>query len=215
MNLGELLCLATKQEPPKGNITGICVMCGQETNAGIPLKNCVSDNFMGWNSLFAGNCMCPHCAFLFSDQVFRRKSWVASPEEFRTFKNVEASEILFNPPNPPFFIYIAKIGQRQSWLCCIDRVAGNRNRYFLSHEHYDVPILFERDKAEGMLSKILESLSLGISKTELRSCVFKMKTWEKAYKEGFTDLLRELEGYKQNLLWEVMVDVANRGGQAD
>lgn len=210
MNLSELLLTATKEKEPVGEINGTCVICCQETEQGVSIKQCVSGNFMGWSYLFAGNCMCPKCAFLFSDQTFRRKSWVASPKGFWTFKNDEAANVLFNPPEPPFFIHLAKLGQRQTWLACLHRVAHNRNRYFFSHEKYDVPILFERSKAELYADKVLKALELSISKTELLAGEFKSKTWKKAFQSGHQDFLRELAKFKNDPLWEVIVDVGRR-----
>jgi len=207
MTLCELLLKAAKVEPPKGNIKGICVVCNNKTEQGLPLKECVSDNFTGWSYFFSGNCMCPECAFLFSDQTFRRKSWVASPQEFRTFKNDEAQQIMFKPPEPPFFIHIAKTGQKQTWLSCIHRVAHNPHKYFFSHEKYDVPILFEQHKAEIYIQTIAEAMQKGLSKTELTTGEFNTKTWQKAIEGGYRDFLRELTKFKGDILWEVMVDV--------
>lgn len=205
--LGELLLKATKGVPLIGNIDGTCVVCGKHTDRGVPLKECVSDNFTGWSYFFSGNCMCPECAYLFSDQTFRRKSWVASLQGFKVFKNDEAQQILFNPPDPPFFICIAKTGQKQTWLSCIHRVAHNPHKYFFSHEKYDVPILFEREKAQVYVDIIAKAVELGISKTELTTCEFKMKTWQKAIESGYRDFLRELTKFKGDILWEVLVDV--------
>lgn len=215
MRLNKLLFSAIKQQQyeeqyEEGNIKGICVVCSGETYKGLPLNKCISSNFSGWGYFFAGNCMCPECAFLFSDQTFRRKSWVASLTGFRIFKNDEATNILFSPPEPPFFIHIAKIGQKQTWLSCIHRVACNRNRYFFSHEKYDVPVLFERDKAQLYLDKAVHALNLGITKTELSTGEFKPKTWAKAFQKNFADFLKEVSRFKNNPLWEVIVDVARK-----
>jgi len=201
---------ATKATPPSGQISGICVVCNRETRNGISLKDCVSNNFTGWNRFFSGNCMCPECAFLFSDQTFRKKSWVACIHNFSTFKNSEAQTILLKPPEPPFFIHIAKRGQRQTWLTCLHRVAFNRNRFFFSHEDYDVPILFERDKAQHYFDKAATALELGITKNELIAGEFKPKTWQKAYQRGYLDFLRELREHRGEVLWEVIVDVSRK-----
>jgi len=207
VKLGELLLKATGSTPQTGNTKGVCVVCGAEVNNGIPLKECVSDNFTGWSYFFSGNCMCPECAYLFSDQTFRRKSWVASLQGFKVFKNDEAQQILFNPPDPPFFIHIAKTGQKQTWLSCIHRVAHNPHKYFFSHEKYDVPILFEHDRAATYIQIIAEAMAKGLTKTELTTGEFKMKTWQKAIEGGYRDFLRELAKFKGDILWEVLVDV--------
>lgn len=210
MNLSKLLLIATNGDIKKGDIAGTCVVCGTETKSGIPLKKMVSDNFTGWNCLFSGNCMCPECAFIFSDQTFRRRSWLASENGFKTFKNDEACSILFSPAAPPFFIHIAKIGQKQTWLRCMNSVANNPNQYWFSHENYDIPILFEKNKAQLYLNMALAALDMKITKTELRTGEFKPKTWTMAYEKGCQDFLRDLSKFKRDPLWEVIVDVARR-----
>lgn len=210
MNLSKLLLIATNGDIKKGDIAGTCVVCGTETKSGIPLKKMVSDNFTGWNCLFSGNCMCPECAFIFSDQTFRRRSWLASENGFKTFKNDEACSILFPPAAPPFFIHIAKIGQKQTWLRCMNSVANNPNQYWFSHENYDIPILFEKNKAQLYLNMALAALDMKITKTELRTGEFKPKTWTMAYEKGCQDFLRDLGKFKRDPLWEVIVDVARR-----
>ncbi|MCD6154552.1 MAG: hypothetical protein J7J22_02065 [Candidatus Verstraetearchaeota archaeon] len=210
MNLGELLAVAKKATPPEGNVSGVCVVCCKETNKGFPLKKCISGNFTGWSYLYSGNCMCPECAFLFSDQTFRKRSWVASLSGFRTFKNDEALEILFSPPEPPFFIHIAKLGQRQTWLSCLNRIASDSHRYFLSHEKYDIPILFERAKAEEFAKDVKRALELGITKSELLTGEFKPKTWKKILQHGKRNFLKELAQRKGDPLWEVIVDVGRK-----
>lgn len=210
MNLSKLLLIATNGDIKKGDIAGTCVVCGAETKSGISLKKMVSGNFTGWNCLFSGNCMCPECAFIFSDHTFRRRSWLASENGFKTFKNDEACSILFSPPAPPFFIHIAKIGQKQTWLCCMNSVANNPNQYWFSHENYDIPILFEKNKAQLYLNMALAALDMKITKTELRTGEFKPKTWTMAYEKGCQDFLRDLGKFKRDPLWEVIVDVARR-----
>lgn len=208
MRLGELLLKSTGKQAEEGQIKGVCMICSRETDKGYKVKDVLSDNFTGWSMFFSGNCICPECAYIFSDQTFRRKSWVASMGNFRTFKNDEAVEILFSPPEPPFFIHIAKQGQKQTWLTCLHKVAHNSEKYFFSHESYDVPILFERQKAEEYIKQAKEALQKGITKTELLNCEFKMNTWKKAYTEGYYDFLKALGKLKGDLLWGVMVDVA-------
>lgn len=210
MNLSKLLLIATNGDIKKGDIAGTCVVCGAETKSGISLKKMVSGNFTGWNCLFSGNCMCPECAFIFSDQTFRRRSWLASENGFKTFKNDEACSILFSPAAPPFFIHIAKIGQKQTWLRCMNSIANNPNQYWFSHENYDIPILFEKNKAQLYLNMALAALDMKITKTELRTGEFKPKTWTMAYEKGCQDFLRDLGKFKRDLLWEVIVDVARR-----
>lgn len=214
MHLGQLLAMATHREPKRGKLKGRCVICGRETEEGLPPRSTISQNFTGWSYLYTGEVMCPLCAFLFSDQTFRKKSWVASQQSFATFPNSEAISVLFNPPQPPFFIYIAKQGRRQSWLSSIHRVALNRSRFFFAYEPYDTPILFERMRAEKYHQLALQLLQLAIPKGEIISLSFSPKSFEKAFLRGQDDLLREAEQYKNDPLWEVIADVSRTGGSS-
>ena len=207
MTLGKLLSLATGRKI-EGIRRGVCIVCSEFTEYGVEPP--VSNNFMGWNQFFTGNCMCPECAVLFSDQTFRKKSWVASPGYFETFKNDQALQILLNPPPPPFFIYIAKIGQRQSWLSCLRLVASNPNRYWFSHENYSSPIFFERERAEVFAEMARQGLNMGIPKSELTKAEFSAQTWKKVLKNGDTDFLYSLGKNKNDPLWEVIVDVSRK-----
>ena len=92
----------------------------------------------------------------------------------------------------------------------MNSVANNPNQYWFSHENYDIPILFEKNKAQLYLNMALAALDMKITKTELRTGEFKLKTWREAYEKGYQDFLRSIRSLKNNLLWEVIVDVARR-----
>lgn len=213
MTLGELLAKARGEQPERGTIAGECMVCGQHTDCGFRGKETVSDNFSGWNRFFAGDCVCPECRYLFRDQTFRKKSWVASTVGgFRTFSGAEDREArlqaILEPPEPPFFIYVARAGQRQSWLCCLHRIATSRDCFFIAHEDYDVPVLVDRKTATEYANLVRRAVELKITKTELKSGQFNLGTWKRALKGQYEDLLRAIAGYKGNILWEVMVHVA-------
>lgn len=213
MTLGELLALARKEKPETGTVAGECMVCGQHTDYGFRGKDTVSDNFSGWNRFLAGDCVCPECRYLFHDQTFRKKSWVASVSEgFRTFSGADDREArlqtILNPPEPPFFVYVARAGQRQSWLCCLHRVATSRDRYFLAHEDYDVPVLVNRKIAAEYAELVRRAVDLKITKTELRSGHFGPSTWKRALEGGYDRLLKAIGERRGDILWEVMVHVA-------
>lgn len=214
MTLGELLRIARGDDAISGNVVGDCMLCGRTTKCGLRARDVVSDNFSGWNRLFAGDCFCPDCAYLFSDQVFRKKSWVASPAGFhvlsRDGKDGPAIlAALLEPPEPPFFVYVARVGHRQGWLSCLHRVAASRDRYDFACEDYDVPVRFERAKALNYLDGIRAARELGATKAELRTACFRAHTWRKAIEAGKADLLRSLARRAGDMLWEVLVYVSD------
>lgn len=207
MNLPTLLVLSNKPKLRQGNIIGTCVLCSQTTESGIRSKDVISGNFTGWGYFYSGNCFCPICAYLFTEHTFRRKSWVVSRDEFRIFKNDEALDIILDPPNPPFFIYLAKIGQKQSWLTSLHKVSQSREIYFIAHEKYDVSIPIKRSEAAGFAENAKIALDYGITKTELLRGEFHPRTWRLAIEGGYESFLNELKRHKKNLTWEVIVDV--------
>lgn len=205
MNLGDLLFLHV--EKLKGEKVGLCVLCGEKAK-GLPIKEVVSDNFTAWEFLNSGNIFCETCASVYKSDILRRKSWIVNREKLIVFKNDEAEKYLFNPTEPPFFIHIAKKGQKQTWITMFNMPAYNPNNYFFTYENYNYGIHFEKDKATKYISIIKELLKKKVTKTELYSAQFKSKIWEKAIKEGFENLLLEAQKYIKNPLWVVMVDVA-------
>ena len=206
--LPELVIKAKSQDLllPKKPVNGKCILCSKETEQGHRIKDTLSGNFTNWPMLSKGNCVCPTCYTFFKDQTHRRKSWIVTEKEFRVLDKEEKKAILWNVPDPPFFIHIAHTGQKQPWITCIHKVAYSKNKFYFTHENFG-EIFFERQKAEHFRTLIKEALSRKITKTELLT-QFRMKTYEKAWKDGFEDLLEEIKKHRKNLLWEVIVTLA-------
>jgi len=189
-----------------GDVTGYCIICGNYTAKGLKIKKVLSNSFTAWSTLTHGECICEECASIFADGRFRRKSFVVSEDNLEFFKNDSAIKILFDPPQPPFFIHIAKAGKKYTFLSLMNNVATNRKSYYFSYEKMDVPVYFKYEKAKEYLFYISEAIKRKVTKTELLQG-FKIKTWERAIKEGFEDLLNQIRKFQKNPLWEVLVDV--------
>ncbi len=210
ITLGDLLALS--QQTRRGSTHGKCICCQRIVDDGHEPRRVFSGNFLGWNRLYAGDCICSSCSLLFRDEM-RKHSWVAWSGGLEFFKNDEAHNILFNPPEPPFFVYIAKMGHKQAWLSCIYRVAGSRSKYFFAHEDSDAPILFERVRALEMSTDASTLIERGVSKTELRTHDYSVKTVQGAIQGGYVGLLRRTARYKNDPLWSVIVDVIRVRGK--
>lgn len=212
MTLGELLALAQNADPPKGSAAGTCMVCGSEMTDGLRISDLVSDDFSNHNRLLAGNGVCPPCAYLFSDRFFRKRGWLASASGFTWFSaenKAERLNAILNPPEPPFFIYITRAGKKQSWMTCLHRVATSRERFWLSHEDYDIPIAVDRASAveyEGLITEVMAS-PIKATKTELYAGRFNPGTCKRAIEAGKRNLLTTLARHKGNPLWEVCVYV--------
>lgn len=219
LTLGALLVRATGSTPPQGRIAGACVICGEWTARGLRLQDCVSGNFSGWNRFYHGDCLCPPCAFIFADQAFRKRSWVASAAAGLQFLTGDGTDrrlaTLLDPPEPPFFLYLCRIGHRQGWLSCLHRVAVARDRYWFAHEDFDVPVRFERQRAEAYVALIHRARRLKVTRAELRAGLLRSGSCRRALEAGEHRLPAELAAAKGDPLWEVMVHVvpADAGGR--
>ena len=208
MTLGQLLSTVRNKVPEGQGISGICAICQRETDNGIALKKLVSANFTSWNQLFVGDIACPYCAELLADNIYRKKSWWVSVEDgFATFKNDEALNVLFSPPKPPFYIYIAKRGQRQVWLSALYKINFSKDVYYFSHENYIVPLMFDKHSAKAFLELVRRAREYKITKTELITGELKSKTIERLLKANLQSLVQEIKRNVKNPLWEVIVDV--------
>lgn len=189
-----------------GQIEGFCTVCGTKTSKGFEIRKVFSNSFTSWSLLEGGDCVCPECAAVFKEGIFRRHSFVVSKDTLFVFKNDQALNVLMNPPEPPFFIHIAKTGQKYTWLPLVNSVSTSKDDYYFSYEKIDVPVRFIRDVAEKYLKYISDAIEHKVTKSELLY-QFKPQTWGRAISEGFEENLREIEKFRKDPLWEVLVDV--------
>ena len=87
-------------------------------------------------------------------------------------------------------------------------VAWSRERFFVATDWLDapVPILLSAARELAELVRELKARKVGIS--ELQSVEFKMKTWQRAEKEGWTKILRLARLQAGNPMWEVVLHAA-------
>lgn len=121
-----------------GSMKGRCIACGRMTEEGKEID--FSNNFTGWSYFQAGDCLCPRCYTLCRDQMYRKKSWVASKDDgvkILAGKD-ECREVVIAPPHPPFMVYLtyslqslAFKGQKQGFLQVLTRVNTSKERFFV------------------------------------------------------------------------------------
>lgn len=152
--------------------------------------------------------MCPHCWAVFDNASYRRKSWIATSNNFLHIKRQEAIDYLLNPPQPPWYLYISTSGQKQGWLTAIHKVNHGRENFWLSIESQEQPIRTSI-RETGSLYEIVKGLMLlKIPKGEMMTGQFSAKSWEKAIKNNTEQLLRSAQKQAKKPIWEVMVYVA-------
>ena len=200
--LSQLCC----PEPAEmGDIEGRCIICGQETQAGFKPK--MGGNFTRHYTLCGGEAICPHCHALMAEPRFRRASWVAMQEGVTFGKRSEIAPYLFDPPQPPFFIYISRAGQKQGWLPAMRLVAHSRNLYSIATDWLEAPIQVERLRAVTLRDLASDLREQKVTKTELKTGQYSMRTWRRAMEEGWRELLTQARSLAKDPLWEVIVDV--------
>ncbi len=215
LTLPQLVVAARRATPETGTVAGTCVLCQRPMTDGLRLKNVLSGNFTGWSRLYAGEGMCPACAYLFSDQTFRKRSWVASlTGGFRELGPDEVRSVLLDPPEPPWFAYARRQGHRQTWLTCLHRVNYSKQRYWLCHEDLEAPVLVAWAQVHEMCALVDEALARGVTKTELLTGQARTATWRKALEQGGEALLREVARLAGTTAWEVIVRVTPAPGRA-
>ena len=211
MNVAQLIHQVFTPEAPAPECTaaGACVVCGGH-GTGYAMADLVSDGFTAWRYLRHGDCCCEQCSVLFRDRRLRGSSWVVSGTELRFIERADVLPALFDPPAPPFFIYVRKSGasggRKHGVLASMNLVAGNCDRYAFGHEGYDCPIWFQRAHAEKYRGQVEAVRAVGIAKRDLTGETSYV-AWKRAHAAGEMELLRSIQQNKHDPLWEIIVDV--------
>lgn len=153
MNLSELVCMARKIEPVKGNLPGQCVFCGNETLHGH--APAFGDAFCNAPLLSGGSVICPTCHHMQAAEIpgakqsagklYRANMWYANKEgmgviRFPRKENATTPpprdisdvmplpertprSVLTDPPKPPFVISLTRSYKKTTWQAMI-RLSG-------------------------------------------------------------------------------------------
>jgi len=189
----------------RGYIKGLCRLCGRQTIEGFPLYDCISERFT-MNIFYAGDCLCPGCAYLVKTQELRRHSWVLTREGLQFLKASEVFQTLFDPPEPPFAIHVIVSGKKPTYLR-LRFAATNRQKYLFSYEGSDTLVLFDREIALEYAEIVKEALAIGLPKRELKTGVLSPSSVQKLAERGASDLFGKIKEIAPNPLWEVLVHV--------
>ena len=200
--LSKLLCSARNIETEKGDLSGQCVFCGLDTIEGHEAKLKVT--FTAYDLIQGGSCICPECWHVYNEQMYRKKAWVVTPSEFTEVKRDAAKELLLNPPEPPFVIYLTQTWKKQGWLNLINRVQMSQTNYTIGLD-YDL-VEVNTQKLDGYCTLITDLLEKKITKTELGTGKFKAKSYEKlGYDMKLIEQIKTLAG---NPLWNLAIFVS-------
>jgi hypothetical protein len=139
-----------------------CALCAQPL-ASEPLK--VSDAFTNFDRLrFPGSdLVCPACAWCLRTPQLRRGSWIASMEGLRYLQRPAISGALFNPPEPPFAIYVTTSFKKHGFFKA--RVNLSRACFYVQFE--EVGVEFEPPRWTAVGEALWNLYAAGFSKREL------------------------------------------------
>lgn len=126
------------------NYKGLCNLCGEKANGGIPIKKMFSSNYMDWQMHKEPEAthVCRSCAFcigmnpvgriaLFRYPIVAEKTLhLCSRKQFRDY--------LTNPPEPPF-VMILPTSQKKH-LFGKSKVSYSNQKYFCNLEEITVPV---------------------------------------------------------------------------
>jgi len=200
--LSRLICSARHIEPEQGTLTGSCIFCGLETNTGHKAK--LKDTFTAYDLVQGGSCICPECWHMYNEQMYRKKAWVVTPSTFTEVKRDGAKELLLNPPDPPFIIYLTQSWKKQGWINLINRVQESRTDYTIGLDYELVEV--NTSKLEEYCALITELLEKKITKTELSTGNFRAKSYGKL---GFDiELMEKIKMLAGNPLWNLAIFVS-------
>ena len=194
-------------EPEKGGLPGLCVICGQKTENGYKVE--FSDNFSGWPFLYSGEVLCEYCHAFVKDQSFRKRSWIAIGNKIEFVKKSELLPYILNRPKEPFFIYLTKGGQKQGWLGSLKFVNNNPDRFFVACDWIDVPVWFNSENVDKMFDLISFLREKKVSKTVLTTGFYTVFQYKKALQEGWAKQLETVKKMCGRPQWEVMVYVCD------
>lgn len=200
--LSKLLCSARYIDLEQGTLAGSCILCGLETSHGHKAE--LKDTFTAYDLIQGGSCICPECWHVYNEQMYRKKAWVVTPSTFTEVKRDGAKELLLNPPEPPFVIYLTQTWKKQGWLNLINRVNMSKTDYTIGLD-YDL-IEVNTQKLEEYCTLISEILEKKIMKTELQTGHFKSKSYEKL---GYDmELIEKIKILVGNPLWNLAIFVS-------
>lgn len=200
--LSKLLCSARNIEPDQGTLTGSCILCGRETAYGHKAE--LKDTFTAYDLIQGGSCICPECWHVYNEQMYRKKAWAVTHETFTEVKRDGAKELLLNPPDPPFVIYLTQTWKKQGWLNLINRVQESKTDYTIGLD-YDL-IEVNTEKLKEYCDIITDILEKKITKTELSTGNFKAKSYEKL---GYDiELIEKIKTLAGNPLWDLAIFVS-------
>lgn len=162
-----MLPLTRLVEPQvKGSKKGNCIFCMLPTQHGFPLSK-IPKTFTDWNYAYQvpSPVICEYCYSFLRNENVRRKSWVITQGQLRFLDRKQVLQVLLEPPQPPFAIYIAIKGKKHGWIRLLNKIATNREQYYIAVD--DNVLYIDRTKLRQYVQLLVEARKTGARKSEL------------------------------------------------
>jgi len=188
----------------EGVVSGICVFCGEETSRGHPMR--LKEKFTMYSALYHGDCICEFCYYMYNNQAFRNRSWIATQGQVRFVKREDIKSMLLSPPRPPFAIYVTKGGQKQGWINIMNRVSFSDKKFYVGNDFVDSAILFDVALGSYMFQVAETLIAAGVTKSQLlsRHPVMQIDKLYRLYSEH-EGLFAEYERFVGRPDWELVI----------
>jgi len=179
------------------------VFCGCDTEHGHS-NTLISNNFTAGDRLGGGDVVCPECLYVYNEPTYRKRAWVVTESTFSEVKRENAKELLLNPPEPPFVIYLTQSWKKQGFVNLINRVQESQTDYTIGLDYELIEV--NTKKLEKYCTLISDILDKKITKTELSTGNFKAKSYEKL---GYDiELIEKIKTLVGNPLWNLAIFVS-------
>lgn len=207
MKLSTMYTKATKQEPSPGKEQGTCCICHQQTRQGH--KKRLGTTFTTTDQTSRGDVICPYCMTLKKDSnKLRRTMWILTEDKFHPFKRPELPQILKEPPDKPYYLYLTRTYKKIGWII-MDGLLNQPNQNIIRLACDMETHTLSRELAVQTIEWINELREkYRISKTEMKTGdVNPGKLQDMTVREA-RNLNITLNKLKGNPTWELLIDMA-------
>lgn len=110
-------------------------------------------------------------------------------------------EVLLDPPEPPFALYLTRGGKRQGWLTLIRYVSWSRERYWVGTDWLERPVQLDRCWVHQVAPLAARLRERKVPVASMLSGSFPPHVWKQALRGGWTSpLYRKLGRRAENVL---------------
>lgn len=203
---------ATGFQPIKGDLTGTCCMCGEDTSEGNKKK--FGNNFTCADYVSSGDVICPYCQHLVSNSnKYRRTMFLLTEDSFKPFKKKDIKEIIFNlPSDKDYYLYLTKTWQKLGYILMNHARNSAGTKDITCIVDYNI-ITFTLPDLQEKYELCKQLREYKISKEVLETASFEVHHYRRlneAYGNIKTrQLINKVENFKNNPVWDLAIYICD------